>query len=322
MKLYHFIFFISISIMCELPFDLGRNENCSLQFNIPQDGFYLLNLDLSSNTSWEEANNESAVLTIFIDGLYNNDIVIYNGSENHTYQQIIGIFLEEGNHTIDVYFDYNKSSHLATNIHIESKEIIYHNDINIDSDALNYSPILYGRNIFSWNESSRTDIPLIMYYDINYSNDIKTITYSIIFSNEDSRVGIGLSDMMLSWGRTTDIEWIYEVSLNSQGEIINEIFQGASHTPTIFNGEKLNNHPYLINATANCNFSDTGISDYIFFLPPININTEGHTREYIMDQNPWSYKIMGQELKNENKYEENQDPNHWELSDVRNYLYI
>ena len=322
MKLYHFIFFISISIMCELPFDLGRNENCSLQFNIPQDGFYLLNLNLSSNTSWEEANNESAVLTIFIDGVYNNDIVIYNGSENHTYQQIIGNFLGEGNHTIDVYFDYNKSSHLATNIHIESGEIIYHNDMNIDSDAFNYSPILYGRNIFSWDESSRTDIPLIMYYDINYSDNIKTITYSIIFSNEDSRVGIGLSDMMLSWGRTTDIEWIYEVSLNSQGEIINEIFQGASHTPTIFNGEKLNNHPYLINATANCNFSDTGTSDYIFFLPPININTEGHTREYIMDQNPWSYKIMGQELKNENKYEENQDPNHWELSDVRNYLYI
>ena len=52
-----------------------------------------------------------------------------------------------------------------------------------------------------------------MYYDINYSNDIKTITYSIIFSNEDSRVGIGLSDMMLSWGRTTDIEWIYDCLL-------------------------------------------------------------------------------------------------------------
>ena len=119
-----------------------------------------------------------------------------------------------------------------------------------------------------------------------------------------------------------DIEWIYEVSLNSQGEIINEIFQGASHTPTTFNGEKLNNHPYLINATANCNFSDTGTSEYIFFLPPININTDGHTREYIMDQNPWSYKIMGQELANENKYEEEQNPFDWEMSDVRNYLYI
>ena len=31
---------------------------------------------------------------------------------------------------------------------------------------------------------------------------------------------------------------------------------------------------------------------------------------------------MGQELKNEDKYETTQDPTYWELSDVRNYLYI
>ena len=35
----------------------------------------------------------------------------------------------------------------------------------------------------------------------------------IIFCNEDSRIGLGLSDMMLSWGRTSDIEWMYTVSL-------------------------------------------------------------------------------------------------------------
>ena len=43
--------------------------------------------------------------------------------------------------------------------------------------------------------------------------------------------------MMLSWGRTTDIEWVYQISLNSEGQIISEIFQGAGHTPTTFNGE-------------------------------------------------------------------------------------
>jgi len=322
MKLYQIIFFISISMMCNLPYNLSEDESCSIDFDVNTDGAYLLNLYLSSNTSWEETNNESAVLTIFIDGVYNNDIVIYNGSESHNYQQIIGDSLSIGTHTLDLYFDYNKSSPLASNILIENKDIISLDNTNIDSDAFKYSPILYGRNIFAWNESNHTDIPLILYYDVSYEDNLKTIKYSIIFSNEDSRVGIGLSDMMLSWGRTTDIEWIYEVSLNSQGDIINEIFQGASHTPTIFNGNKLNNHPYLINATANCNFSDTGISDYIFFLTPLNINSEGHTREYIMDQNPWSYKIMGQELINEDKYEEEQNPLNWEISDVRNYLYI
>ena len=48
------------------------------------------------------------------------------------------------------------------------------NTINsdIDEDIFKYSPVLYGRNIFSWNESNHTDIPLIMYYDISYNNTI------------------------------------------------------------------------------------------------------------------------------------------------------
>ena len=96
----------------------------------------------------------------------------------------------------------------------------------------------------------------------------------------------------------------YQISLNSEGQIISEIFQGAGHTSTAFNGEKFGTHPYLINATANCNFSDTGTSDYIFFLSSINTSIAGHTREYLMDLNPWSYKIMGQELINEDKYEQ------------------
>ena len=219
-------------------------------------------------------------------------------------------------------YNYEKSSQNSNNVVIN--DISIHNSylIDIDNDIFKYSPIIYGRNIFSENESNHTDIPLLMYYDISYNTDSKTITYGIIFSNEDSRVGIGLSDMMLSWGRTTDIEWVYTIVINQQNEIISEVFQGASHITTDFNGEKYGTHPFLINATANCNFSDTGTSDYKLFLSPNNSIDNNHTREHLMDQNPWSYKIMGQELINENKYEDTQDPNHWELSDIRNYIYL
>ena len=308
-------------LFSQLPIDLSQNSSYYHLITLDTEGEYLMNIQLSSNTSWEEENNESAILTLFINGEYNQDIVIYNGEENHNYKQAIG-FLESGDYEFEFYFDYNKSSINASTVHIESVEFTNAFLVDVDSDVFKYSPILYGRNIFSWNESNHTDIPLIMFYDISYENNIKTITYSIIFSNEDSRVGIGLSDMMLSWGRTTDIEWIYQVSLINDGQGMSEIFQGAGHTPTVFNGNKLDNHPILINATANCNFSDTGTSDYLFFLSPIETNTDGHTRELIMDENPWSYKIMGQELINEDKYEDIQDPIHWEMSDVRNYLYL
>ena len=308
-------------LFSQLPVDLYSNETYQETVTINSSAEYFLNIAMSSNTNWEEENNESAIMSLFINGEHNQDIVIYNGDVNHVYKQAIG-YLYEGEHTIELFFDYNKSSLNAFIVHLDSIDLIDSNLIDVDLDVIKYSPILFGRDIFAWNESNHTDIPLLLFHSISYENGNKIITYSIIFSNEDSRVGIGLSDMMLSWGRTTDIEWVYQITLNNNGEIINEIFQGAGHTPTPFNGQKYGTHPYLINATANCNFSDVGTSEYKFFLNPTYIIEPNHTREYLMDENPWTYKIMGQELINENKYEEIQDPKHWELSDIRNYIYI
>ena len=50
---------------------------------------------------------------------------------------------------------------------------------------------------------------------------------------------------MFNYGRTTDNEWIYEVTLDEQGNIISEIFQGPSHTTTDFSGQKINKHPIM-----------------------------------------------------------------------------
>ena len=233
--------------LCQLPVTLNQNDSHIIAFVIDEPNEHLLYVSATSNTSWSEENNESSILTIKIDDVYNQDIVIYNGLENHIYKQAVG-YLEPGEHTIELIFSYSKSSLNATFIDLNNVEFINSNSLNLDSRIIEYSPIIYGRNIFSWNESNHTDIPIIMFHETN-SNTIQgenqfSITYSIIFSNEDSRVGIGLSDMMLSWGRTTDIEWVYTVTLNDANEIISEIFQGASHITTNFDGEKLG-HIYL-----------------------------------------------------------------------------
>ena len=80
-----------------------------------------------------------------------------------------------GEYEVELFFDYSKSSLNATSIHIEGIEFNNAFDLDIDTDVIKYSPIIYGRNIFAWNESNRTDIPLLMYYDISYDNNIKTI---------------------------------------------------------------------------------------------------------------------------------------------------
>ena len=151
MRIYHFIyfglFFVNF-LMSQLPVDLSQNQTYTHTVNLNSGGEYLMNINLSSNTSWEEENNESAILTVFINDIYNQDIVLYNGGQDHFYQQAVG-FLDTGEYEIDFYFDYDKSSLLASNIHIEQIEFINAFLVDVDSDVFKYSPIIYGRNIFN-----------------------------------------------------------------------------------------------------------------------------------------------------------------------------
>ena len=103
-NLYIILFTLSI-IYGQFPIELNIDQSYSDTIVINQDGEYLLNITCSSNTSWEENQNESSILSIFIDGAHNQDIIIFNGSENHTYKQATG-FLEQGNHIIEFLFDY------------------------------------------------------------------------------------------------------------------------------------------------------------------------------------------------------------------------
>ena len=66
-----YLIFFSLCIS-QLPVDLNQNNSYFQTINIESSGEYLINLNLSSNTSWEEENNESAILTIFI-----NDVSYY-----------------------------------------------------------------------------------------------------------------------------------------------------------------------------------------------------------------------------------------------------
>ena len=60
----------------------------------------------------------------------------------------------------------------------------------------------------------------------------------------------------------------------------------------------------------------------IVVLSPIITSDPNFTRQILMDENPWTYRIMGEELANEERYEANPNPQTVEMSDVRNYVYI
>src|SRR5262249_54457091 len=69
------------------------------------------------------------------------------------------------------------------------------------------------------------------------------------------------------------------------------------------------------------NFSDAARSSVRFALLPIAADLRTATRESVMDANPWTYRIVAEELLREGKLkDEPTDVN--SISDPRNYVYV
>jgi len=274
-------------------------------------------------TDWEIPGAESAVLTLYHDDEYNQDIILFKGAEPFNYSVGLGN-LSAGEHQLKFIFTQEKSSKKATQILIDTYTIILHTSDENDYAVWQYSPLFYGRDV-----NYHSDVPLLMWYTRWVDEEELThIQYSVIWSNEDG--GTDTPGLMARWGRTTDIEWIYEIVLDKDGEIQQEKYQGAKHKHKDFSGEKLGNHPVLAVVSDNNVMGEGGESDYLFFLSPGRVMpeefgrvaAESQPREVIMDANPWTYQIMAKELKRENKVEKKPDPKTLDVSDPKNYVFI
>ncbi len=94
------------------------------------------------------------------------------------------------------------------------------------------APIVYARP----NTVGKfTDLPLLMWYEIAPTPRGRQYRYSVIFSNEDG--GTQTDRLMATWGRTTDIEFVYGVELDDSGRILAEEFQGPGHEVPAFKGQ-------------------------------------------------------------------------------------
>ena len=81
-----------------------------------------------------------------------------------------------------------------------------------DYTALSMAPILYARP----NTVGKfTDLPLVMWYERVPTSRGRQYRYSVIFSNEDG--GTQTDRLMATWGRTTDIEFVYGVEVDEAG---------------------------------------------------------------------------------------------------------
>lgn len=288
------------------------------RFQVAAEAEVLLDLTASApGTSWLEKGREAATATIYVDGRYQQDVILFNGARPHTYQLLLGR-LQPGEHSYRVELNRQQSAPQTTTIEIKDTKITLVERSQPEFLALAHAPLLYARP----NTLGKfSDVPLLAYYETERKGDKTLLRYSVIFSNEDG--GTQTSALMARWGRTTDIEWVYEAEFDAAGKFINSTFQGVNHQTTVFNGKREAEHPVLITANDNNNnnFSDKGESALRFALRPLSVDLTKASRETVMDAHPWTYRVMADEMAREGKLT-NERTLGLRIADFRHYLFI
>ncbi len=182
-------------------------------------------------------------------------------------------------------------------------------------DLKRHAPILYQRADTVGTES---DIPLLMYCEWDATD--KSLTYTVIFSNEDG--GTSTRDLMARWGRTTDIEYVYKVWLSPDGSALKRQIQAKDHKDVSFEGPFEGDRPLLVPVTRNNMVAGaTTKTGRRFDVEPMLVDLTEHSREYVMDLKPETWKVMGDELRREGKLRPYGVVRGEDIGDPADYIY-
>jgi hypothetical protein len=272
----------------------------------------------SLGAAWSRKGAEAAAVTVSVDGKYHQDLLLWAGEDFFKYRISLGR-LRPGKHRVAVALNQPRSSPGAAAEVISISPLLLnsiHKDRPEDLFAFSHSPILYARA----NTIDRfSDVPLLMYYETRRepTGDF-TVRYTVIFSNEDG--GTSTAALMARWGRTTDIEWVYELTARN-GRVTRRTYQGLGHETKPFTGEALAEHPLIAVTSDNNNFSDLACSAVRFAPLPFRAHLDQSSRETLMDAHPWTYRIMAEELSREGRVSAAPADLHT-IADPRHYLFV
>lgn len=290
----------------------GPPPMVSTQLVAPYAGEGLLNLRARGpGTDWGDRGRESAVVSVFLDGAHNQDIILYRGEELANYEVPLGR-VAPGSHQLEVRYRPDLSSPGARLAEVQSVSPIFVSRQDPQYEPLATSPIIYARP-----NANRSDTPLFLTYERLATG----LQYTLVASNEDG--GTPTADLLARYGRACDIDWAYRQA----GSAGTGFYQGFLHRTLHFRGAFEAKHPILRVSTTNNMFSDDGKTRFKL-RPPILPAPIG-SRERILDSLPWVYGITGRELIRERKVRPNgghSNPLSWALgtkvADTRRYITV
>lgn len=266
--------------------------------------------------AWRRAGFEAVALRVLLDGAYSQHLVLVRGNTAADYSIALGP-VNAGPHHLTFSRDVALSASRAGAASIAGVDVTVIAPHTPDGLALSLAPVLHARPD---TVGRFTDLPILMWYEVVPTPRGRQFRYSVIFTNEDG--GTSTDRLMATWGRTTDIEYVYGAEMDASGRILSEEIQAAGHKYPAFDGRHEGRHPLLWVDTDNNMVSAQGITAirYAPAAEPFDLTTR--SREVVMDTHPWSYQIAADEMSREGKIEEGAAPGSGRIPDPRTFTYV
>lgn len=312
-KLLDLIARLALVLVCLVAPALAQGP---FKFHVARTAEVVAELDLASpGSNWGQSGHEAALADILIDGKISQNVMVSTGGDRHTYPIFLGQ-LAPGEHTLVVEQNkrYSAPGSGLSPLGARFREIEPGSD---DYLAVANAPVLFARRD---TLGKFTDIPLIVYVEHLTDSGHSMLQYTVIFSNEDG--GTSTRALMARWGRTTDVEYVYKVWLDPRGGMARATIQANGHKEVEFRGRREGAHPLLIPVTDNNMVSDGEPSAIRYQIAPVGADLSRHSREEVIDQHPFAYRIMAEELGREGKLRSFGTVDGQKISDPRNYIYI
>lgn len=265
---------------------------------------------------WGVEGREAAALRLSFDGKYSQHVLLNRGSGTWEYQVTLGA-VTAGTHRLFVHLDPTLSAKDLGKVTVAA---VSTHVIPAGSDehlAQAMAPFIYARP----NTVGRfTDVPLFMWYEIVPVPLGRQFRYSVIFSNEDG--GTTTDRLMATWGRTTDIEFVYGATVDREGKVVAEEFQGPGHEVPPFRGRHEGRHPLQWVSTDNNMVSESGPTAIRYAPVPVKFDLTNASREVVMDANPWTHVLASKELVREKKLAEDAAAGSGIIPDPRRFWFV
>jgi hypothetical protein len=268
--------------------------------------------------AWDVEGREAVVLALTLDDRRTQHLPVVRAGLAQ-YAVLLGN-VDRGSHTLRIQIDQELT---ARDLRMTRAAAIEHIDIEQVSEtdarhmALSLAPFIYARPD---TVGRFTDVPVFMWYEVVPAGAATRYRYSVVFTNEDG--GTPADRLMSTWGRTTDIEYIYSVLVDANGRIVADDLQGPEHKILPFRGEREGRHPLLWVTTDNNMVEDRGTTKIRYAPAPIPFALEDVSREAVMDANAWLYVVAAQELAREKKIVAGSAPGTGAIPDPRRFVHV